>query len=181
MPALPRSALSGWIWPLLPLLPLLCGVALSGCASGIQASGRATDFTLRDTEGRDVHLSDYLGKSVILMDFWATWCVPCEAELPHLQSMYEKYKGRSFVVLGIAMDDSQTVAQVSPFARRYNLSFPVLLDQETKVVQIYNPKRTAPYQVLIDRKGSLAKERQGYNAGDERLIEADVQALLAKP
>jgi peroxiredoxin len=169
---------------------LLCAaLLLSGCAGGnsgrssssaAATAGRASDFTLRDLSGRDVHLSDYLGKNVILLDFWATWCVPCEAALPHVEALYQKYKGDGFVVLGIAMDDSQTVAQVSPFAQRYALTFPVLLDEETKVVQLYNPKRTAPYQVIIGRDGSIAKERQGYNAGDEKLLEADVVALLKK-
>jgi peroxiredoxin len=174
---------------------LVLALLLSGCAAGTSGGaadkggvkdkvaaepGQASDFTLRDLSGRDVRLSDYLGKNVILLDFWATWCVPCEAALPHIQEMYAKYKDQGFVVLGIAMDDSQTVAQVAPFAGRYHLTFPVLLDEETKVVQLYNPKRTAPYQVLIARDGSIAKERQGYNAGDEKLLEADVQALLKR-
>jgi len=56
---------------------------------------------------------------------------------------------------------------VPTYARRYNLSFPVLLDEETKVVNIYNPKRTAPLSVLIDRKGQIARVREGFSSGDE--------------
>jgi peroxiredoxin len=70
------------------------------------------------------------------------------------------------------------VAQVGSFARRYNLTFPVLLDEETKVVNVYNPKRVAPMSVLIDRKGQIIRVRNGYNAGDEKLIAADVDSLL---
>jgi peroxiredoxin len=151
-----------------------------GVAQQSQSSGtQATDFTLRDTDGRDVRLSDYLGKQVVLIDFWATWCVPCEAELPHLQALYEAHKDKGFVVLGVAMDGPETVAQVAPFARRYNLSFPVLVDDETKVVGIYNPKRTAPLSVLIDRRGQIARVRSGYSAGDEKLIEDDVVSLVS--
>jgi peroxiredoxin len=164
-----------------------------GCAAGNTAGGKsassvvresttlggqASDFTLRDTEGRTVHLSDYLSKDVILIDFWATWCVPCEAELPHLEKLYKDYQAKGFVVLGISMDGPETVAQVGPFARRYDLSFPVLLDEETKVVGVYNPKRTAPLGVLVDRKGQIARVRQGYSAGDEKLIEEDVRSLV---
>ena len=76
------------------------------------------------------------------------------------------------------MDGPETVVNVASFARRYQLSFPVLLDEETKVVAVYNPKRTAPLSVLIDQKGQIARVRQGYNSGDETLIEADVQGLL---
>jgi peroxiredoxin len=172
---------------------LLPFVFVLGCATGKTAGGgnassvateskvvggAATDFTLRDTEGRTVHLSDFLNRDVVLIDFWATWCVPCEAELPHLESLYKNYKDHGFVVLGIAMDGPETIAQVGPFAQRYNLSFPVLLDEETKVVAVYNPKRTAPLSLLIDRKGQIARVRQGFNAGDEKLIEEDVRSLV---
>ena len=171
---------------------LIAFALLIGCASGgagVRGAGSvaseslttgapASDFTLRDLDGKDVHLSDYLNKDVILIDFWATWCVPCEAELPHLQNLYKSYKDRGFVVLGVAMDGPETVAQVAPFARRYDLSFPVLLDQETKVVGVYNPKRTAPLSVLIDRKGQISRVRQGFSSGDEKLIEEDVRSLV---
>ncbi len=173
---------------------LLWGIgSVSGCASGsggarsastvVEESKRlgapASDFTLRDTDGRDVHLSDYLSKNdVILNDFWATWCVPCEAELPHLEALYRQFKDQGFVVLGVTMDGPETIAQVAPFARRYELSFPVLLDDETKVTGVYNPKRTAPLSVLVDKKGQIARVRSGFSSGDEKLIEEDVRSLL---
>jgi peroxiredoxin len=144
---------------------------------GVAAGAQATDFTLRDVDGKTVRLSDYQGK-VVLIDFWATWCVPCEAEIPHLQELFAAQQDKGFVVLGVSMDGPETIANVGSFARRYNLTFPILLDEETKVVGVYNPKRTAPLQVLIDRKGQIAKVRQGYNAGDEKLIAAEVQGLL---
>jgi hypothetical protein len=67
---------------------------------------------------------------------------------------------------------------VAPFARRYDLSFPVLLDEETRVVNVYDPKRVAPLSLLIDRRGLIVRARNGYNAGDEQLIAADVAHLL---
>lgn len=172
------------------LRSLLVGTALllAGCATTSTASAGsetaaatgapATDFTLRDVEGRSVRLSDYRGQ-VVMLDFWATWCQPCEAEIPHLQELYAKYKAQGFVVLAVSMDGPETIANVGPFVRRYNLEFPVLLDEETRVTGIYNPKRSAPLSVLVDRNGRLAQTRAGYNAGDEKLIEAEVQRLLA--
>jgi peroxiredoxin len=138
----------------------------------------APDFTLRDLDGRNHTLSDHFGKDVVLINFWATWCVPCGAEMPHLEKVWRDNKDKGFVVLALAMDGPETVAQVGPFARRYGVSFPVLLDEETRAVGVYNPKRTAPLTILIDRKGQIARIRSGYNAGDERLVEADVAALL---
>ncbi len=171
---------------LLALINSGCGTtagANSGSAGSVvkESTGQgaqATDFTLRDLDGKNVSLSDFLGKQVVLIDFWATWCVPCEAELPHLEALYEQYKDKGFVVLGVAMDGPETIAQVGPYQRRYNLQFPVLLDDETKVVNLYNPKRTAPLSLLIDRKGQIARVRQGFSSGDEKLIQADVASLV---
>jgi len=164
---------------------LVVALLLGGCAStagsiaheSAVAGAPASDFTLRDLDGRQVHLSDYGGK-VVLLDFWATWCVPCAAELPQLQKLYDAKKSDGFVVLGIAMDGPESVAQVVPFSRRYNLTFPTLLDEETRVVNVYNPKRVAPMTVLIDKRGIIARVRNGYNAGDEKLIADDVANLL---
>jgi peroxiredoxin len=157
------------------------GLALAACG-GPQASGsgagRAADFALRDTAGRTVRLSDYHGK-VVLLNFWATWCVPCAAELPHLQRLYEQYREQGFIVLAISMDGPETSASVDSRARGYGLTFPVLLDEETRVVGVYNPKRTAPFTVMIGRDGAVARTREGYTAGDEIAVEADVQALVA--
>jgi peroxiredoxin len=165
-----------------------CGPATSGSGNTRSAGSvtqestgvgaQATDFTLRDIEGRQVRLSDFLGKDVVVINFWATWCLPCQAELPLLQQIYDQNKDKGFTVLAISMDGPETVAQVGSQAQRYRLSFPVLLDEETKVVAIYNPKRTAPLTVEIDRRGQIARVRSGYSAGDEKLIADDVKSLL---
>ena len=136
----------------------------------------ASAFDISDTQGRRHRLADYKGRWVVV-NFWATWCVPCGAEMPHLEQMYQKHKGEGFVVLGIAMDGPETIAQVGPFARRYGLNFPVLLDEETRVVGVYNPKRTAPLSILIDQNGKVFRVRQGYSAGEEQLIFDDVKKL----
>ncbi len=165
-----------------------CGPSTSG-GKGAQGAGsvaqestgigaQATDFTLRDTDGRQVNLSDHLGKSVVVLNFWATWCIPCQAELPLLQKIYADNQQKGLVILGIAMDGPETVAQVRSYVNRYGLTYPVLLDEETKVVATYNPKRTAPLTVEIDRKGVIARVRSGYSAGDEKLIADDLTSLL---
>jgi peroxiredoxin len=158
----------------------LASTACGGAQRGGGTSAR-TDFALRDMSGRTVRLSDYLGKSVVLLNFWASWCAPCAAELPQLDRLYKAHKPAGFVVLGIAMDGPETMANVGPIVRRYALSFPVLLDEETRVVGIYNPKRAAPYSVLIGWDSAVAKTREGYVAGDERALEEDIVAQLQKP
>lgn len=145
----------------------------SGDAGG---GANATDFTLVDINGNAVSLSQYLGKGPVLIDFWATWCKPCMAELPHLQRMYDARKKDGFVVLAISMDGPETEAEVVPTARMLGYTFPILLDPETRAVSLYNPRRAAPFSVLIDRRGRVFKRREGFNAGDEASLEADVDA-----
>lgn len=158
----------------------LAAVACGGAQDTGNASsgGKASDFALRDLTGRTIHLSDYRGK-VVLMNFWATWCGPCAQELPHLERIYRKYAEQGFVVLAISMDGPESSAGVGPKAQSYGLSFPVLVDEETRVVGIYNPSRRAPYTVLIDRTGAIAWTRDGYHSGDETKVEADVRAAIA--
>ncbi|MBX3207440.1 MAG: TlpA family protein disulfide reductase [Labilithrix sp.] len=141
----------------------------------------ASDFSARDTEGKTVRLSTYLGKQVILLNFWQTWCEPCVAEFPHLRKMYEANKAKGFVMFGVAMDGPETVANVPAFAQRNQLNFPVLLDEDSHVAAVYNPKKSAPLSVLIDRSGKIAVIREGYNPGDEEYLAADVAKVLDAP
>jgi peroxiredoxin len=155
----------------------ILALALAGCAT--TSTSTATDFFLRDLEGRDVHLSDYNGQ-VVLLAFFASWSRPSQSEIPHLERIYQAYRARGFVVLGVAIDGPETVSAVPTMANRYGVTFPVLCDQETKVVAIYNPKRATPLSILIDGSGSIVRIREGYNTGDEKDIEADIGRLLER-
>ncbi len=153
----------------------------TGVAGAPQKSSggpKAPDFTLPGLKGGSVSLSDHIGKNVILLDFWSTTCDPCMVEMPHLVAMYEKYKDKGFVVLAISLDGPESLAQVQSTVHDKKMSFPVLLDQETKVIARYNPKRDMPFAVLIDRSGAIVDKRAGYTAGDESSLEAKVQSLL---
>ncbi|MBP1654032.1 MAG: alkyl hydroperoxide reductase/Thiol specific antioxidant/Mal allergen, partial [Bacteroidetes bacterium] len=139
---------------------------------------RAPDFTLKDLSGRAWSLSGSFPDKVVLLDFWATWCVPCIKELPHLQRLQDLYGGKGLQVLTISTDGPDRVAGVSAFVARYGFSFPVLLDTESRVVSVYNPSLVLPYSVLVDRGGVIRYVHQGYSPGDERLLEERILALL---
>lgn len=149
-------------------------------ASPVKAGTRAQDFTTRDMDGNTVRLSDYLGKKTILLNFWSTYCEPCLAEFPHLRKMQDDRKAKGLAVLAVSMDGPETVAQVKPFAQRNNLNFPVLLDEDSAICALYNPKKSGPLTILIDKTGSVAQVREGYNPGDEEILAAEVDKLLAK-
>jgi peroxiredoxin len=147
-------------------------------SGSVAAGSAASDFSARDAEGKTVKLSEHLGKDVILLNFCATWCEPCVAEFPHLRRMYEANKAKGFLVLAIAMDGPETVANVPAFARRNQLNFPMLTDEDSRIASLYNPKKSAPLSVLIDKGGKIVAIREGYNPGDEEFLAKDVAKAL---
>lgn len=140
--------------------------------------GGAPDFTLPSLDGRNVSLSDFLGKKVILIDFWATTCQPCLVEMPHVVALYEKYKDRGFVVIAVAGDGPETSAQVPAAVHSKSMTFPVLLDEETSVIARYSPKKDMPFWVLIDKQGNVVTKKNGYDPGDEKTLAAEIEKLL---
>lgn len=157
-------------------MTLVASVAcvLAGSAWGGEA---APDFSLRDINGKEVSLSSHKGK-VVLVNFWATWCGPCKLEMPHLDKMDRELESKGFEVLSISTDDARASSKVKPLVKRGGYGFTVLLDKDTTVVAQYNPAKTLPYNVLIDRGGNIHKVYQGYNPGDEVELRHDVEALL---
>lgn len=160
------------------------GGAQTGGASGgpvpttAGGASAAQDFTAQDINGKTVHLSDYLGKQAILLNFWGTFCEPCLAEFPHVRRIYAAYKAKGFVVLAVSMDGPDTIANVPAFAKRNNLDFPVLLDEDSHVAAIYNPKKSAPLSILIDKSGKVVRTHEGYNPGDEEALEKEVAEMV---
>ncbi len=169
---------------LLVIAPAGCGgpdpetPATTKAAGTLGAGAAAADFTARDIEGKTIKLSTYLGKQAILINFAATWCEPCVAEFPHLRRMYDANKSRGFVILCVAMDGPETVANVPAFARRNQVNFPMLTDEDSRIASLYNPKKSAPLSVLIDKHGKVAAIREGYNPGDEEFLAKDVAKVL---
>lgn len=158
-----------------------CGASSAGGQGAVSASqASAPDFALDDIEGNRFRLSDHLGKGVIVLDFWATWCDPCRASMPHLIELYEAHKDEGLLVVGISIDGPESIAQVKRDVAQMGMSFPVVLDTESRVVANYNPRRSAPYSVIIDKSGHVVKRHDGYTAGDEIEMAKAVRAELAK-
>ena len=127
---------------------------------GIQEGEKAPDFQLQTLSGKDIKLSDIEGKKVIL-NFWATWCPPCKAEMPHIQEFYQDQKKNNVEVLSV----NETTAEKDPnnvgtFIDNYGLTFPVLLDRSGEVGQTYQAF-TIPTSYIIDTKGIIQKKIVG--------------------
>jgi peroxiredoxin len=153
----------------------------SASGDGSAAGTIAPDFTGRDLQGKTFRLSDHLGKDVILLDFWSTFCEPCKAEFPHLRTMYADARNKGLLVVAVAMDGPETVADVPAFVKRMELNFPVVVDDDSRIASLYNPKKSMPLSVLIEKSGRIAVVREGYNPGDEKLVAADVAKALEQP
>lgn len=156
------------------LLVLTQQTAVIQDVSAVRIGQPLGNFSLTDLNGQSAKLSDYQGK-VVLLNIWATWCPPCRAEMPDLQTFYNTHKDQGFVILAINAGDARP--EVQSFASSYQLSFPVLLDTQVDVIKrmgIFN----YPTSVLIDRNG-IVKNIQVGMYPPENLV-ADVTPLLSK-
>lgn len=156
------------------LSPTFGGPELGGAA---HAASAASDFTLRDVNGNAVSLSALRGK-VIVLSFWATWCGPCKEEMPHLQAIYSELAEKGVVVLSISSDDARTSSRVKPYIQSKGFTFPVLLDTDSGVTGVYNPNKTLPWTVVIDRSFNVVETHAGYNPGDEVKLKEIITRLL---
>ena len=163
-----------------PTLPrrVLLGAALAGLASAalpaVTPSAIAPDFTLRTMGGPNLRLHEQRG-SVVLLNFWATWCGPCREEMPHLNRLYEKYRRSGFVTLGVNIDDEP--AKAAELAAKLGVKFPVLLDTDKNVSKVYD-MGGMPATVVIDRDGRVRFLHKGYREGFEKTYEQQIRALL---
>ncbi|MDA1312203.1 MAG: TlpA disulfide reductase family protein [Acidobacteria bacterium] len=133
----------------------------------------AADFTLKDAEGRDVKLSDYKGK-VVLLNFWATWCGPCKIEMPWFVDFQRKYKDRGFSVIAVSLDDEGWEV-VRPFTDRFELNFPVVVGSNEMADQ-YGGIAALPTTFIINKEGQIVISHMGLVGRGE--YEEDIEGLL---
>ncbi|MBM7647466.1 peroxiredoxin [Bacillus ectoiniformans] len=142
--------------------------------AGVQEGKPAPDFELTTLSGDKVKLSDYQGKKVIL-NFWATWCPPCKAEMPHMQSFYEKNKDQGIEVLAVNLTNADKGRQnIQEFVSDYGLSFPIPLDEQGSIGAHYQTY-TIPTSYIIDTKGVIANKIVG--PMDEGMMEDLVNSI----
>ena len=133
--------------------------AAADAACPANAKKANLNFTLKDLTGRDVKLSDYRGK-VLLLDFWATWCVPCKVEIPAFVDLYKTYKAKGFEVIGVVAMDEFTKAK--PFVQQYGINYTVLngVDRED-IEDAFGPLFALPTSLIIARDGRICARHVG--------------------
>lgn len=141
------------------LLLALCPLLFTACSKENAAPDKAlaADFTLRDLDGKLHKLSDYRGK-VVFLNFWATWCPPCRAEMPAMERLNEVMGSKDFVMLAVNADED--VKDLEAFARETPHKFTVLSDADGKIQQLYQVFKF-PETFVIDRQGRIVEHIVG--------------------
>ncbi len=138
----------------------------------------APGFSLDNLNGNSASLIDYTGE-VVLLNFWATWCLPCRQEMPAMERLWQRYKDKGLVVLGVSNDDAGKRRRVATFVKKVDLSFPILLDTESLVSDLYSVSGI-PVSYLIGRDGRLLAKIVGTREWDSQDAFSLVENLLKK-
>ena len=117
-------------------------------------------LSLKDVDGKTQALSDYHGK-VVVLNFWATWCVPCKEEMPFFVEAQKKYGQRNVVILAASLDDDRTKKYVRKFVQAYKMDFPVLLDATAESMKQFGLGETLPSTIFLDAQGNFAGKIEG--------------------
>jgi len=168
--ALTRLAIGLVVW-LAVVLPLSSDTAEAVCS----ADGKTANLSLRfkDIQGKPFALSDYKGK-VVLLDFWATWCPPCRKEIPGFMELYDRYRSRGLVVIGVSMDDS--ASDVKRFAKRLKMNYPILMGAGRNDLEPAFGELPLPTAFVIGRDGTICGKHDGLTPKAQ--FEREIGALL---
>ncbi len=146
----------------------------SNAACGPKSKAANLDFKIKDMNGKEFNLAGVKGK-VVLLNFWATWCPPCKEEIPSFVELQAQYRDQGLVIVGISVDD--TIDQLKPFAREFQMNYPVLAGADRDDVQeAYGPMLGIPVSVLISRDGLICKRFLG--GASKQQFEREIKALL---
>jgi peroxiredoxin len=146
------SLIAGILWTVNSRLPSAIGSPVSSSPSPREGF-YAPDFTLDTLIGEQVQLSSLRGK-IVVINFWTTWCPPCRAETPALETSYEAYKDSDVVVLGANLTDQDSLKEVESFVQEFGLTYPILLDRDGAVGLLYQ-LNGLPSTFFINRQGVI--------------------------
>lgn len=133
----------------------------------------AEDFTATLLGGQRFRLAEQRGK-VVLVNFWATWCPPCREEMPSMERLWRRYRDRGFVLVAVSLDSDPTL--VGPFVADHKLTFPVALDPQVEVANLYGV-RALPASFVLDRTGTLVALALGPRTWDNDAAHSLVEGL----
>jgi peroxiredoxin len=134
---------------------------------------RAPDWKLTDLDGKTVKFSDFRGK-VVILDFWATWCMPCRVEIPQFVELQKQYGDKGLAIIGVSLDEQEPEV-VKKFVKRLGVNYSIVIGNQ-KVAEAYGGIEGIPTTFVIDRGGRIVHGYIGYN--DKGVFEKEMQSLL---
>lgn len=159
---------------LLKTIVLLALMISLSATTNAQTEKQAPALILKDIQGRTVRLSDYKGK-VVLLNFWATWCPPCRAEMPDLIKWQRQFRSQGLRVLGITYPPTR-LTKVRQFTRAIGVNYPILVgSKQTRA--LFDSGETMPFTVIIDREGRIKDRIEGIILPEE--FEEKIKPLIA--
>ena len=159
---------------------LIVASVLAGCTpaedipASVSVAQAAPDFELDDLTGKKVRLSDFKGK-VVLVDFWATYCLPCHEAIPELQALQDKFRDKGLEVVGISVD--AYTGHVPEFVAEHGMKYAVVLDPDQSTAKSYGFSQL-PTTFLIGRDGKIIRKWLGYDNAIGEEIRTQVAASL---
>jgi peroxiredoxin len=156
---------------------VLCLVILSLFAAYAGAANRAPMFKGHDLNRHTVRLEEMIKQGPVLIVFWATCCSNTITLMNHMEQLHLKYSDQGFGVLGLAENDTKTVAQVKPWVKARRLTLPVILDPESKILRLYHVQAT-PHLILIGQDSTITYSHSGFLPGDEKACESAIRTVL---
>jgi len=169
------SLITGILWTVASRVPSAVGAPLSSLPSPREGFP-APDFTLDTLDGSRIKLSDLRGK-VVVVNFWATWCLPCREETPALEKSYEQYKDSGVVILGVNLTSEDSLNDVKAFVQEFSLTYPILLDRDGNVSNYLYQIKGLPTTFFINREGIIRTVLVG-GPMSETFIRSKIEALL---
>ena len=131
-------------------------------------------FSFKDINGKKVSMSAFKGK-VIVLDFWATWCVPCKAEIPGFIELQKKYGAQGLQIVGLSVDDTASMAK--KYSDEMKMNYPILLAEgKEDILRAYDPINSIPVSVVIDRQGRIVFRHLGIEK--MHVFEKEIASLL---
>ena len=158
------------------ILSTICFLVLS---SPSYANDRATmpEIDGRTLSGKKVSLREMKG-NVVVISFWATWCVPCKRELRDLNKQLKYKKSKGLRVLAISMDGPETASDIRGVVKRHKWKMTVIHDKDGSITSVSNPRGTAPFSIYVDRSGRVYSSHEGYSQGDHQKMKDTIDLLL---
>lgn len=161
-----------------PLAAAIGAVLFASCGGPGSSPGSearpAPHFELKDLSGQTRRLSDFRGQ-LVLLDFWATWCVPCHESIPFFEKLHGKYGPKGFTVVGVSQDASERY--VPEFVKRFKMTYPVLMDPATQAGQLYGVTGL-PTTFLVDRQGVIRGRWVGFDFIAMNGIDTKIRKVL---